>query len=563
MSFSFIDDKNKILDIDPSQNYYLAGKNQDVLFISKTFNISDGIITFDVDTYTEPFLNEVQKRNTEIQIELGYNTLGVQKVLLRDYAFAQPRVYIEGLNPSKVNFSEYYTIEEVDSLLANIDVNVSLDNYYTKAEVDEKISEPTDLSNYYTKDQVDNLIPEIPEIPEVPTKVSELENDSGFISGYSENDPIYTADKPNIAMKSDLFSKSYNDLTDKPEIFTPTKNGDGSKYLADDGTYKKIEGGGGSSGETVVGERLSEPKFLYYNDYTFNSDTRKYTWYLKDQIPSGDLWFGGSTTTSKLSHEEPFDELLYLFESDGNYQILKNDKLTMIVDAPTFNNLVNEIRLEGELYFNDILYRTGEIQCEKNRYSNSWIGLDLNQNIIDEDITSAGKIKIVVKYYYVRSYSYASQLNGFYLAAQYAYPVIWYQTMSIGLAKNLDIYSFYLPPNQTIIQSKIESINSEIQERAIKCQRENLYGGSFDNNLYENHVYCMPSDYYTSLLNIYGFENNSMIMFNTDPENDFSYSFSVDSGWKINKPFAFEKGKSYVIATEANCIFWCEVQNYE
>jgi hypothetical protein len=97
----------------------------------------------------------------------------------------------------------------------------------------------------------------------------------------------------------------------------------------------------------------------------------------------------------------------------------------------------------------------------------------------------------------------------------------------------------------------------------MKCQREILYGGSFDNTLAGNWVYYMPSDYYTSSLNIYGFENDSMIMFNTDPENDFSYSFSVDWGWKINKPFAFEKGKSYVIATEANCIFWCEVQNYE
>ena len=176
MSFSFIDDKNKILDIDSSQNYYLAGKNKEILFISKTFNISDGIITFDVDTYTEPFLNEIKKRNTEIQIELGYNTFGIQKVLLRDYAFAQPRVYIEGLNPSKVDLTDYYTKGEVDELIKDVDV---------------------------------------------PTKVSELENDVGYITGYTEADPIFSATSGQFELKSEAFDGDYNSLTNKPVI--PTK----------------------------------------------------------------------------------------------------------------------------------------------------------------------------------------------------------------------------------------------------------------------------------------------------------------------------------------------------
>lgn len=40
----------------------------------------------------------------------------------------------------------------------------------------------------------------------------------------SESDPVYTADKPNIALKAELFSKNYNDLTNKPNI--PTKVSD-------------------------------------------------------------------------------------------------------------------------------------------------------------------------------------------------------------------------------------------------------------------------------------------------------------------------------------------------
>ena len=46
------------------------------------------------------------------------------------------------------------------------------------------------------------------------TKTSELQNDAGFIS--EEVDPVYNADKPNIALKSELFSRNFTDLIDLP-----------------------------------------------------------------------------------------------------------------------------------------------------------------------------------------------------------------------------------------------------------------------------------------------------------------------------------------------------------
>lgn len=64
----------------------------------------------------------------------------------------------------------------------------------------------------------------------IPSKTSELTNDSGYISGYTETDPIFSASPAagitaaNISSwnnKSD-FSGSYNDLTNKPTI--PTVN---------------------------------------------------------------------------------------------------------------------------------------------------------------------------------------------------------------------------------------------------------------------------------------------------------------------------------------------------
>lgn len=63
-------------------------------------------------------------------------------------------------------------------------------------------------------------------IGQLPTKVLDLTNDSGFITGYTETDPVFLAsaaygisasDISNWNGKSD-FSGSYNDLTNKPTI---------------------------------------------------------------------------------------------------------------------------------------------------------------------------------------------------------------------------------------------------------------------------------------------------------------------------------------------------------
>ncbi len=86
----------------------------------------------------------------------------------------------------------------------------------------------------------------------VPDKISDLTNDKGYITNYTETDPIYMADKPNIALKSEIpnnddFSlsglneKSYNNLTDKPSI--PTKTSEltnDSSFLTETSFEEKI-----------------------------------------------------------------------------------------------------------------------------------------------------------------------------------------------------------------------------------------------------------------------------------------------------------------------------------
>lgn len=66
----------------------------------------------------------------------------------------------------------------------------------------------------------------------VPTKTSDLINDSGYITNYTETDPIFTASPAHKITDKDItnwnnksnFSGSYNDLTDKPVIPTVPTN---------------------------------------------------------------------------------------------------------------------------------------------------------------------------------------------------------------------------------------------------------------------------------------------------------------------------------------------------
>lgn len=172
--------------------------------------------------------------------------------------------------------------------------------------------------------------------PNIPTKVSDLTNDSGFINSvpdeyitetelnekgyltnYTETDPIYMADKPNIALKTEipnnddfslsgLSEKSYNNLTDKPTI--PSKTSD----LVNDSSFLT---------ETSFEERITKKIINSLTGYT-----------------SGYFYYFTTTKIAEVSENEriivsiPFEENtenLNFFIKIGNYTselYLKNGK---------------------------------------------------------------------------------------------------------------------------------------------------------------------------------------------------------------------------------------------
>lgn len=182
-SVVFIDSLNKIIEIDPTDSFYIAGgidvmkDSSNLLFYSDDFTLDNNMLRFTVNTYTDNYLKHIKNTGTPIYLEIGI--INEKKtILLQDIVLAQPRVYLDGVAP--INIEVYYTKEEIDKKFADVKIEQT-DPIYT-----------ADKANIALKS-------------EIPTKLSQLENDEGYIK--EQTDPVYTADKEYIALKSELPSK--------------------------------------------------------------------------------------------------------------------------------------------------------------------------------------------------------------------------------------------------------------------------------------------------------------------------------------------------------------------
>lgn len=140
-----------------------------------------------------------------VEISSNINTGDFGKIATKDYV----KEVVQDAVLGDIDLSDYYKKDEVDEQLTQtisyvdntfIKEHQSLEGLATEDYVDEAISkiqvgDDVDLSGYAKKS-------------DIPTKVSDLTNDSGFINSIPST----------YAKKTDLFSKDYNDLTNKPTI---------------------------------------------------------------------------------------------------------------------------------------------------------------------------------------------------------------------------------------------------------------------------------------------------------------------------------------------------------
>lgn len=156
--------------------------------------------------------------------------------------------YLELTNKPQINSIELTGNKSLDDLGIQPKGNYLTDYTETDPTVPSHVKTITseDITNWNNKSEFSgdyNDLENKPTIPTVPTKLSELDNDSGFITEYTETDPIYIADKPNIALKSEI-----PDISTKQDTLvsgTNIKTINGQSILGSGDIT--IEGGSGGS----------------------------------------------------------------------------------------------------------------------------------------------------------------------------------------------------------------------------------------------------------------------------------------------------------------------------
>ena len=258
VSFQIIDDKNQIQELINTEGLYFAGsvgigkQSYELLFLSKDYKVVDNIITFKVDTYTINYLNYIKKKNTEINIEIGQESLNVKKVILRDFALACPRVYVTGLAPQEIESKNYYTKTEVDELIKDVYVPTKVSElqndagYITGYVETDPIFSATSGQFELKSEAFDGDYNSLTNKPTIPSKTSELNNDAGYITGYVETDPVYTAEKTTLALKSEL-PKKVSELQNDSGFITG--------YVENDPVFSSVSGT--LATKTYVNEAIS------------------------------------------------------------------------------------------------------------------------------------------------------------------------------------------------------------------------------------------------------------------------------------------------------------------
>ena len=230
------------LGIQPKGNYALESDIPDVSnFITTSVN---NLLNYYLksETYTKQEVNNLigQIATLQFQVVNELPQTGDSK-----YIYLVPSA-----NPKTKNVKDEYiwtnnAWEQIGS------TQVDLTGYATESWVN------TQISGFLTQTQIQTLITialtGYAKTEDLPTKTSDLTNDSGFITGYTETDPVFSAsasagitstDINNWNNKSD-FSGDYNDLTNKPTIPSEVTESTVSEwgFTKNTGTYSKPSGG--------------------------------------------------------------------------------------------------------------------------------------------------------------------------------------------------------------------------------------------------------------------------------------------------------------------------------
>ena len=188
-----------------------------------------------------------------------------------DHLIDELKAYIDSIPNGNVDLSDYVTKSELQAKLDNLHINIDLSSYATKEELTQAINS-IDLSAYAKKTDIPSLNGYALKT-DLPKKVSELENDSGYLSSIPEeyvtetelNAKGYLTEHQDLsayALKTEiptvpsLDGYATTEYVDNAIANVPTT--DLSNYYTKSETYSKTEvdtlvanSGGSSSGGTT------------------------------------------------------------------------------------------------------------------------------------------------------------------------------------------------------------------------------------------------------------------------------------------------------------------------
>ena len=101
-----------------------------------------------------------------------------------DHLIDELKAYIDSIATGDIDLSNYVTKEELQAKLDALDINIDLSSYATKEELTQAINS-IDLSAYAKKTDLPSLDGYALKT-EIPTKVSQLENDSGYLTEHQD-----------------------------------------------------------------------------------------------------------------------------------------------------------------------------------------------------------------------------------------------------------------------------------------------------------------------------------------------------------------------------------------
>ena len=170
------------------------------------------------------------------------------------------------------------------------------------------------------------------DIPTVPTNVSAFTNDAGYITGYTETDPIFSASAAAGIQSTDItkWNKIYN-------LYKVNSENSGSTYwwkltVSQDGLYNytNAPGSGGALGKICIPNGKSGGSTTYIN---FVSDTDRYNTNLTFNLPNKDgtiaLWSDIPTKVSDLTNDAGYitgyTETDPIFAASAAYNISNSD----------------------------------------------------------------------------------------------------------------------------------------------------------------------------------------------------------------------------------------------